>query len=327
MRILYFGTPDFAVPTLKALLASPETTVAAVVTQPDKRRGRGGRVSPSPVKAVALEAGIPVWQPSRLRKDKALWETLAGYRADAFVVVAYGQLLPPPVLALPPLGCINGHGSLLPYYRGAAPIQWSLYHGEPETGVTTMLMDAGMDTGPMLLKQSYPLAWDATAEGVAADLAKITAELILATLAGLKAGTLSPQPQPAGATYAPLLTKADFELDWGRSAWALHNQVRGFYPQGVTRFRGQELKVLGTVPLGAGGPLPPPWAAYGDWQPPGGAVEPGTIAAVLKGIGPVVQTGQGYLLLRQVQPKGKRLQSGLDFANGQRLLVGESLAG
>ena len=135
-----------------------------------------------------------------------------------------------------------------------------------------------------------------------------------------------PQPQPTAATYAPLLDKEDFRLDWGRSAWALHNQVRGFYPQGVTLFRGQELKILATVPLGAGGPLPSPWAEYGSWQPSGGAVAPGAIAAVIKGVGPVVQTGQGYLLLRQVQPKGKRLQSGLDFANGQRLQVGESLA-
>ena len=144
MRIVYFGTPQFAVPSLQTLIAHPDFEVVAVVTQPDKRRGRGKQVMPSPVKAIATEANRPVWQPARIKKDAETLETLAAAQADAFVVVAYGQILSAQILALPRLGCVNSHGSLLPQYRGAAPIQWSLYHGEPTTGVTTMQMDAGM---------------------------------------------------------------------------------------------------------------------------------------------------------------------------------------
>lgn len=330
MRVVYFGTPQFAVPSLQALLNHPDITVAAVVTQPDKRRGRGGKVTPSPVKAAAIAAQLPVWQPPRLKRDPALWETLGAYGADAFVVVAYGQLLPAPVLAIPPWGCINAHGSLLPRYRGAAPIQWSLYHGEWETGVTTMLMDAGMDTGPMLLRQTHPIGLLDTAHDLAAALADTSAALLVATLQGLAQGHLTPEPQPdAGATHAPLIQKSDFPLDWNRPALALHNQVRGFYPHGVTDFRGQGLKILATVPLveSMRSHLLPDLHPYLDHVQalpvPETPYPPGNLVALLKAAGPVVQTGDGYLWLRQVQPQGKRSQSGADFANGSRLQVGE----
>ena len=171
MQVIFFGTPQFAVPSLERLLLRPEFEVLAVVTQPDKRRGRGQRTIPSAVKKVALEHQLPVWQPQRIKKDAETLAKLKQASADAFVVVAYGQILSPEILAMPKLGCINVHGSILPKYRGAAPIQWSLYHGETETGVTTMLMDEGMDTGAMLLKAYTPVGLLDSAHQVAARLA------------------------------------------------------------------------------------------------------------------------------------------------------------
>ncbi|MDA0866876.1 MAG: methionyl-tRNA formyltransferase [Cyanobacteria bacterium] len=328
MRIVYFGTPQFAVPSLEAFLQHPDFEVAAVVTQPDKRRGRGGKVMPSPVKAIAAAAQIPVWQPRRIKKDEATLADLQAVAADAFVVVAYGQILSPEILAMPRWGCINGHGSLLPAYRGAAPIQWSLYHGEPQTGITTMQMDAGMDTGPMLLRKTLAVGLLDTAMDLAIALADLTAPLLIETLQQLEAGTLLPTPQPEEqATYAPLIQKSDFQLDWSRSAIALHNQVRGFYPNCVTPFRGSDLKVLATVPLGIEqrSHLPPEWQTIADQvaASPFSAGSPGEILTVLKAIGPVVQTGSGPLLLRQVKPSGKQAQTGWDFANGNRLKEGE----
>ncbi len=328
MRIVYFGTPQFAIPSLEAFLQHPDFDVVAVVTQPDKRRGRGGKVMSSPVKAVAVAANIPVWQPQRIKKDAPTLAALNDVAADAFVVVAYGQILSPEILAMPRLGCINGHGSLLPAYRGAAPIQWGLFHGEAETGITTMQMDAGMDTGPMLLKQPLTVGLLDTAQDVAIALADLTAPLLIETLTQLAAGTLSPTPQPAAhATYAPLIQKPDFQLDWSRPAIALHNQVRGFYPNGVTQFRGSDLKVLATIPLGLEHKphLPSEWQAICDQVAalPSALAPPGEILTVLKSIGPVVQTGAGPLLLHQVKPSGKKAQSGWDFANGNRIEAGE----
>lgn len=331
MRIVYFGTPQFAVPSLETLIQHPDFEVVAVVTQPDKRRGRGSQVMPSPVKQVAIAAGIPVLQPRRIKKDAEALAKLAAIAADAFVVVAYGQILSPDILAMPRLGCINAHGSILPAYRGAAPIQWCLYHGEIETGVTTMQMDAGMDTGPILLTQTLPIglfdhAWD-----VAQALAALSATLLVETLQKLDAQQISPIPQADDrATYAPLIQKTDFGLDWTKPAIALHNQVRGFYPNGETAFRGKPLKVVETVPIDAIAekPLPPEIAA---WQPAlqglaptPSDTAPGTVIAVLKGIGPVLQTGAGRLLLKTVKPSGKKEQSGWDFANGNRITAGET---
>ncbi len=330
MNIVFFGTPEFAVPSLEKLLAEPTFTVQAVVTQPDKRRGRGNQLTPSPVKAIAMMHQIPLWQPKSVKKDEATLTQLKSYEADVFVVVAYGQILSQTILDMPKLGCVNAHGSILPKYRGAAPIQWSLCHGDPETGVTTMLMDAGMDTGPMLLEARTAIALLENFYDVAARLAHLSADLLVETLRQLKQGTVQPIPQNNDqATYAPLIKKPDYDLDWTRSAIALHNQVRGFYPNCITGFRGDSLKVTTTAPLGSEywAALPEELAGLAtDWDRLSQQVgQPGAVVAIAKGAGPIVQTGEGLLLLREIQLPGKRPQSGNDFANGSRLQLGEVL--
>ncbi len=327
VKIVFFGTPDYAVPSLQAFLTHPEFEVIGVVTQPDKPRGRGKRLQPSPVKAIALEAQLPLWQPRRLKKHAPSLEALAQSQADAFAVIAYGQLLSPEILAMPRLGCVNAHASLLPAYRGAAPIQWSLYYGETETGVTTMLMEAGLDTGPMLLEARHPIGLLDNAAQLTQALAQLSADLLPPTLQALARGQLQPRPQDeAQASYARLITKADYSLDWSRPALALHNQIRAFYPYCTTYYQGQPLKILATAPLAPA--LVPSLPA--DLQTALQACpadvaqdrDPGTITALLKNLGPVLQTGDGPLLLLQAQPAGKRPQSGWDLANGLRLTPG-----
>ena len=328
MKVVYFGTPQFAVPSLVRLLKDPDFDVIAAVTQPDKRRGRGSKVTPSPVKKVASEAGIPVWQPQKIKKDTNTLKFLATCGADAFVVVAYGQILSQGILDMPRLGSINGHGSILPAYRGAAPIQWSLYNGETETGVTTMLMDAGMDTGPMLLKEAIAIGLLDTAWTVAEKLSKLTAELLLSTLHKLDGQAIRPIPQvEEQATYAPLIQKADYVIDWQRPALDIHNQIRGFYPNCVTQLRQQSLKISETIPLfeNVWAQLPEEYYSLKEGYRALEPGQPGQVAAVWKNQGPVISTGQGYLLLRQLQPAGKKAQSGWDFANGSRLEPGEPL--
>ncbi|MER3434732.1 MAG: methionyl-tRNA formyltransferase [Leptolyngbya sp. ERB_1_1] len=331
MKIVFFGTPQFAVPTLEALLhclhrtsRSPEFEVVAVVTQPDKRRGRGNELSPSPVKAIAQSHQIPVWQPKSIKKDAETLERLRSLNADVFVVIAYGQILSQEILDMPKYGCVNVHGSILPKYRGAAPIQWCLYHGETETGITTMLMDAGMDTGAMLLKATTPIAPFDTAQDLAIRLSTIGADLLVETLRKLVNGSIEPIPQDNNqATYAPLIKKPDYELDWSRSAIELHNQIRGFYPNCTTSFRGSALKVLQSIPL-----EPEFVTEFEDlkeiaFEP----LSPGEVVSVVKNWGAVVQTGSGGLLLREVQLAGKRPQSGWDFANGTRIAIAEKIKG
>ena len=330
MRVIFFGTPLFAVPTLKALLQSEQRSLLGVVTQPDKRRGRGKQMLPSPVKEVALAQNLPVWQPTRLRKDVETIAALKAAEADVFVVVAYGQILSPEILAIPKLGCINVHGSLLPQYRGAAPMQWALYNGDRETGITTMLMDEGMDTGASLLKISTPIQLLDNVQSLGTRLAQDGANLLLATLSQLEQGTITPIPQNSqAATYAPLLKKSDFMLDWQRSAIAIHNQVRGFYANSWTTFREQTLKVLATIPLGEAywPQLPANFQELAKAWPnlQGLTGQPGEVVAMLKNWGPVVQTGDGLLLLTEVQLAGKRVQSGGDWVNGSRLSLGEFL--
>jgi len=327
MRIVFFGTPQFAVPTLDRLLEHPEFEVVAVVTQPDKRRGRGSQLIPSPVKERAIAHQIPVWQPTRIKKNADTLQQLRETQADAFVVVAYGQILSPEILAMPRLGCINVHGSLLPEYRGAAPIQWCLRHGATVTGITTMQMDAGMDTGPMLLKATVPIGLFDSAADLAQSLANVGADLLIETLLERDRGALMPEPQDdAQATYAPLIQKSDYELDWSQPAIALHNQVRGFYPACVTTFRAAPLKVMATAPISAATlpQLPDALQAQAS-SLTDLAGQPGEVVALLKNLGPVIQTGDGLLLLQQVQMAGKRPQSGWDFANGARLTLGETL--
>jgi methionyl-tRNA formyltransferase len=244
--------------------------------------------------------------------------------------VAYGQILSQEILDMPRLGSINGHGSILPTYRGAAPIQWSLYHGESETGVTTMMMDAGMDTGPMLLEETIPIGLLDNAWTVAEILSKLTAELLLSTLHKLDGQAIRPIPQTdEQATYAPLIQKSDYIIDWQRSALNIHNQVRGFYPSCVAQIREQPLKISETIPLfdDVWHQLPQDYQSLKDLYTILPSAGPGQIAALWKNHGPVIGTGDGYLLLRQLQPAGKKSQSGWDFANGSRLEVGETLGG
>lgn len=325
MRVVFFGTPQFAVPTLQQLLDAPDVEVVAVVSQPDRRRGRGSQVSASPVKALAIAHDLPVWQPERLRRDPEVLSQLQQTNADAFVVVAYGQLLPAEVLAMPRLGCINVHGSLLPAYRGAAPIQWSLINGDRETGIVTMQMDVGMDTGPMLLRWTTPIALDDNSQRLGDRLATAGAELLLQTLRQLEQGQLTATPQDeADATYARLLQKEDFQLTWVQSALELHNQIRGLYPGASLPVQGDRLKVLASLPLGLGLSLPADYAAWQNWQPE--PAKPGTVLAIAKSEGPIVATREGALLLLQVQPAGRKPLSGWDWANGLRLQEGICLA-
>ena len=330
MKIIFFGTPQFAVPTLEKLLNHPEFEVLAVVTQPDKRRGRGNQLIPSPVKELALSHQLPVWQPTRIKKDEETLALLQAAAADVFVVVAYGQILSQQILDMPKIGCVNVHGSILPKYRGAAPIQWCLYHGEKETGITTMLMDAGMDTGAMLLKAETPIALLDNSLDLAKNLSVLGADLLIETLLKLQRQEIQPIPQDnSQATYASLIKKPDYLIDWSREAIALHNQIRGFYPDCVASLRGNPLKITATAPLGSDywADLPSSLQVLEkDWPNLSSHVgQPGEVISLAKGIGPIIQTGQGLLLLQEVQMAGKRPQSGWDFVNGTRLTVGEVL--
>lgn len=334
MKIIFFGTPQFAVPSLKKLIQQPDINILAVVTQPDKRRGRGKQLIPSPIKTLALEHQLPVWQPDRIKKAPDSLSHLRKSQADIFIVVAYGQILSQEILNMPRLGCINGHGSILPKYRGAAPIQWCLYNGEVETGITTMLMNAGMDTGPMLLKAITPIHLLDNAVDLAKTLSTITADLLIETITGLNQETLTPQPQnDVEATYAPLITKDDYSIDWSRSAFEIHNQIRGFYPNCSTTLRQETLKIKASIPLDppANVSLPENYQTLKDKNTEilgtlaHHQYEIGTVVDVIKNYGPVIVTSDGLLLLLEVQLAGKRSQTGWDFANGTRLEVGETL--
>jgi methionyl-tRNA formyltransferase len=329
MRIVFFGTPQFAIPTLERLLAEPKFQVVGVVTQPDKNRGRGNQLSPSPIKVVAVAHQLPTWQPARIKKDPETIAALRDLDADIFVVVAYGQILSQEILDLPTSGCINVHGSLLPQYRGAAPIQRCLTDGVTHTGITTMLMDAGMDTGAMLLKYETPVDLLDNADRLAAKLAVEGARLLVETISSLD--RITPIPQDASAaTFAPPIQKSEYSIDWTRSHLAIHNQVRGFYPNCVATFRAQPLKIIATFPIGGdyfNADFPPEirklQAEIANLDLSGSL--PGTVVKVAKGLGAIIQTGSGYILLHEVQVAGKRPQSGKDFVNGMRLAAGEIL--
>lgn len=330
MKVIFFGTPLFAVPTLEKLLNHSDFEVIAVVTQPDKRRGRGNKFTPSPVKSVALTRDLPVWQPQRIKKDEATLIQLKEIDADVFVVIAYGQILSQEILDIPKLACVNVHGSILPQYRGAAPIQWCLHNGEQETGITTMLMDAGMDTGAMLLKATTPIELLDNSQDLAEKLASMGADLLVETLVKLQTKEIEPIPQnDSQATYAPLIKKEDYRLNWSKSAIELHNKIRGFYPNCVAKFRNQSIKITATVPLGQDycNQLPITLQEIKNKLPDLSSLsgKPGEVVSIVKGIGAIIQTGEGLLLLQEVQLAGKRPQSGWDFVNGSRLTVGEEL--
>jgi methionyl-tRNA formyltransferase len=328
MRILFFGTPQFAIPTLEKLLADSQFEVVGVVTQPDKKRGRGSQLVPSPIKELATAHQLPIWQPARIKKDPETIAALRNLAADIFVVVAYGQILSQEILDIPKSGCINVHGSLLPLYRGAAPIQRCLTDGVTQTGITTMLMDAGMDTGAMLLKYETPVSlWD-NADRLAVKLAAEGAQLLVDTLVDIDR-IIPTQQEHLAATAAPPIQKSEYVIDWNRSSIDIHNRIRGFYPNCVTTFREQLLKVMATAPLTAD--LSADLSS--DMQkllPEIASLDlsssiPGTVVKIAKGLGPIIQTGDGCILLCEVQLAGKRPQSGTDLVNGMRLTIGEVL--
>ncbi len=248
MRLVFLGTGEFAIPTLEALGGATHT-IAAVVTQPDRPKGRGRTLTPPPVKLVAQALGLPVLQPPRI-KEASVVEGLGALCPDALVVVAYGQILPTGIITLAPLGAVNVHGSLLPRYRGAAPIQWAIAAGEAETGVTTMLIDEGLDTGPILLSERVAIGDDETAPDLEARLARLGAPLLLRTLEGLADSTLVPLEQDdASATHAPLLKKEDGRIDWSCDAATIGRRVRAFarWPGCMVRIKGRALKLMKAV--------------------------------------------------------------------------------
>lgn len=301
MKVVFLGSGLFAIPSFEALLAEGHE-ILALVTQPDKEKGRGRDLAPPPLKPVAEARGVRVLQPRRVREPEAI-ALLEDLAADLQVVVAYGQILPPAVLAIPRLGTVNVHGSLLPRYRGAAPIQWAIARGESETGVTTMLLDEGLDTGPTLLARSTPIGGEETAEQLQARLALLGAEVLTETVRGLAAGTLEARPQDAAAaTLAPILQKEDGRIDWSRPASVIHQRLRGFtpWPGAFTSWRGQLLKVLDARVL------------------PDGPGAPGSLGPVRDGA-LVVACGHGTrLALRDVQLEGRKRVSGAAFAAGAR---------
>jgi len=295
--------------------------VLAVVTQPDRPSGRGQHPSPPPVKEAAARLGLEVRQPERVRLPEAV-EFLRALEAEAMVVVGYGQIIPQTVIDLAPLGIINVHASLLPKYRGAGPIQWALLNGETRTGVTTMRIDAGLDTGDMLLKRETEIGPDENAVELGRRLAVLGADLLVETLAGLAAGAIVPQKQDASqATYARLLKKEDGVVDWNLPAPTIHNRVRGLrpWPGAYTTFRGQALHIWKSRPA----PWPRPAEAAG--APPGPRPPtPGRIVSV-KPL--MVSCGSGALELLEVQLEGRKRISAADFANGQRLAENEDIGG
>lgn len=299
MRLVFMGTPQFAVPVLARLIQDGHE-IPAVYTQPDKPVGRGHRMSMPPVKALALEKGIPVRQPVKLR-DGAVAEELRQMDLDAAVVVAYGRILPPDVLAAPKYGCVNLHASLLPRHRGAAPIQWSILSGDSVTGVTSMLMDEGMDTGDILLQCQTPIGPDETADELSERLCGMGAQCIAETLALLEAGTAERIPQDDSlATRAPMLTKEMGKIDFTRPAGDIHNQVRGLsgWPAAYTTFEGKLLKVRRTRVAG------------GMTGRPGEVLDSKRL---------IVACGTGALELCEVQLEGKQTVSGEAFLNGHRI--------
>jgi methionyl-tRNA formyltransferase len=308
MQLIFCGTPQFAVPTLERLLAEG-FTIELVISQPDEPAGRGYEVKLPPVKEAARKAGIKVFQPAKL-KDPATQEFLSPYRPDAIVVVAYGRIIPPWLIDLPRLGCINLHASLLPKYRGAAPIQWALVRGERVTGVTTMKIDPGMDTGDILLAREVEIGEEDTAETLAGRLSLLGAELMVETLRGLERGEITPRPQDhSQATLAPMLKKEHGRIDWSLPAQEIAWRVRGLcpWPGAYTTFRGKSLHV---------------WAAA--VSPATSELEPGTLAAERGKL--FVACGQGTQLeVKELQVEGRKRLAAHDFLNGVHLKPGERL--
>ncbi len=311
MNVVFCGTPRFAVPTLTTLVNSG-FTVSLVVTQPDKPRGRGLEVVFSPVKQAALQFGLPVVQPEKIKNNEQFRSQLSSLAPDAVIVVGYGRIIPQWMIDLPLLGNLNVHASLLPKYRGAAPIQWAIASGESVTGVTTMRIDAGLDTGDVLLQKEIPILADDTAETLAPRLADLGAALMIETLYGLQAGTLTGRSQDhSKATLAPVLKKEDGLIDFQRTAVEIWNRLRGFqpWPGAYTRFRGKQLQIHAAKPL-----------------PSLSTSTPGEVMSekdcLIVGCG-----NKSALEVTELQLEGKKRMSARDFLHGYRLIPGERLGG
>ena len=301
MSLIFFGTPDFAVQSLRALIS--EEDIALVVTQPDKLKGRGHILSSPPVKDLALVYGIKVVQPTTIR-DEEFYNVIKRIAPEFIIVVAYGKILPEEVLKLPVRGCINVHGSLLPKYRGAAPVQWALINGERITGVTTMLMDAGVDTGDILQHAEIDILDDDNYETLSGKLAGLGGKTLVETLKGIRSGAVRPVPQTGDATYAPPLSKEDGIINWSRSAHELFQFVRGMYPwpSAFSYINGELIKIIKVKPLDGNGVA--------------GRIEKASGGQL------VVGTGKGLLLVEVLQPGGRRIMSAEAFLSGRRLKEG-----
>ncbi len=321
MRIVFMGTPDFAVGALEAILQAGHQ-VAAVVTQPDKPKGRGKEIQVTPVKACAMAHGIPVFQPVKVKEKEAV-ETLRGYNADIFVVAAFGQLLSEEILSMPEYGCVNIHASLLPKYRGAGPIQWAIINGEEKTGVTIMQMDKGLDTGDMLLKEEVVIDPKETGDSLHDKLASVGAGLIVEALAKLERGELVPEKQNEEDTcYAKRLQKSMGRIDWQQSAGKLDCLIRGLisWPGAYTVLRGKNLKIWEIEAVERPRNVPEDSAVHSDPD----AVLPGTVVAVTREAF-YVKTGEGILKILAVQPEGKKRMPVKEFLLGYQVKVGEQL--
>ena len=307
LHLVFCGTPRFAVPTLEKLVEAG-FHVTLIVTQPDRPKGRGLELVRSPVKESALRLNLPITQPERIKNNEEFRAQLTSVKPDAIIVVGYGRIIPQWMLDLPPLGNLNLHASLLPKYRGAAPIQWAIANGETVTGVTTMRIDAGLDTGDILLQQELAISLDDTAETLAPRLADIGANLMVETLRGLQDGRISPRPQDdSKSTLAPILKKEDGRVDFSRPAKELFNRIRGFqpWPGAHTKFRGKNLQIIQARP--ASNVLPP-------------AELHATSDRLLVGCG-----HQSSIDLLEIQLEGKKRTSAADFIRGYRPKAGEKL--
>lgn len=311
LRLVFCGTPQFAVPSLKLLLEQSDLEIAAVFTQPDRPRGRGQEIALSPVKQVALAAKLPVHQPAKIRAPE-IQTQLGEIAPDAIVIIAYGQIIPARLLTIPRLGWINLHASLLPKFRGAAPIHWAIASGETRTGNTTMRIDAGMDTGEMLLQKDLPIRLDETTPELAERLSEAGGPLMVETLRGLRDGTLHGRPQDhAEASLAPILKRADGRVDWRRTAGEIYNRMRGFtpWPGAYTEFRGQTCQIFGR-PVSNG--------LKGSEK----HLDPGTLLETTDKLSVVCGTGSVFEL-SSVKLEGRKQVSATEFLRGARLQPGE----
>lgn len=307
------GTPEFAVPSLKGLIADGHE-IAAVFTQPDKPAGRGKHLHTPPVKTLALERGITMHQPARIKSNEEVRAVFDAVSPDACIVTAYGKILPEWLLAIPKLGCINVHASLLPKYRGAAPINWAIANGEKQTGVTIMQMDAGMDTGPMLAKRAITIGGEETASELSARLARLGAELLSETLPRIERGEITPEAQDnEAATYAPMLKREDGLIDWQMTAREIANRVRAFqpWPGSYTSFRGSKLII---------------WRARESSEPASHeGVDAGTILSIDEAALTIACPGSSAMRIEEVQLEGKRRVSAREFVNGARVKPGDRI--